>query len=220
MLNAKAGCLIVLDGPNCTGKSLARTNVAKLLRQEGHDVVETREPGGTPLAEKIRSLILDSTNEMDTVTQVLLFNAARRSHIKQVIEPNVAAGRIVLCDRFLSSSLVFQSLNPDGTAGLDDQFILNAHAMFCDNLKPDLGIYLDAPAEVRQQRLLQRSSSGGERDRFEEYELEYDEAVASKFRKVGAVVDRIYAIIDADRDPLIVASDIFERIKALVDEAE
>src|SRR3546814_13411927 len=95
-------------------------SAAVRLRADGHNVIETREPGGTPLAENLRAMILNADNDMDTTTQLLLLNAARRSHIQQVILPNIAQGAIVLCDRFLASSLVFQSLNSDGTRNLDE----------------------------------------------------------------------------------------------------
>src|SRR3546814_14181239 len=88
-----------------------------------------------------------------------LLNAARRSHIQQVILPNIAKGAIVLCDRFLASSLVFQSLNSDGTRNLDDAVILQSHAMFCFDLKPHLSIYLDAPTNVRLARISGRAGA-------------------------------------------------------------
>src|SRR3546814_7013265 len=127
----ETGSFIVIDGPKGTGKTCALKSAAVRLRADGHNVIETREPGGTPLAENLRAMILNADNDMDTTTQLLLLNAARRSHIQQVILPNIAKGAIVLCDRFLASSLVFQSLNSDGTRNLDDAVILQSHAMFC-----------------------------------------------------------------------------------------
>src|SRR3546814_3097391 len=111
-------------------------------------------------------MILNADNDMDTTTQLLLLNAARRSHIQQVILPNIAKGAIVLCDRFLASSLVFQSLNSDGTRNPDDAVILQSHAMFCFDLKPHLSIYLDAPPNVRLARISGRA--GADLDRFED----------------------------------------------------
>src|SRR3546814_15130793 len=107
----ETGAFIVIDGPNGTGKTCALKSAAVRLRADGHNVIETREPGGTPLAENLRAMILNADNDMDTTTQLLLLNAARRSHIQQVILPNIAKGAIVLCDRFLASSLVYHSLN-------------------------------------------------------------------------------------------------------------
>src|SRR3546814_2931490 len=124
----ETGAFIVIDGPNGTGKTCALKSAAVRLRADGHNVIETREPGGTPLAENLRAMILNADNDMDTTTQLLLLNAARRSHIQQVILPNIEKGAIVLCDRFLASSLVFQSLNSDGTRTLDDAVILQSRS--------------------------------------------------------------------------------------------
>lgn len=200
------GAFIVIDGPNGTGKSSALKSAAASLRAEGYDVIETREPGGTPLAEELRALILLSSNPMDTTTQLLLFNAARRSHIQQVIEPNVSAGRIVLCDRFLASSLVFQSLNSDGTRNLDDDVILSAHKNFCFDLRPDLSIYLDAPTDVRLSRI--RCRLDGPADRFEEYGSPFETASTEKFRICGELIDRDYTVIDASQTAESVASAV------------
>src|SRR3546814_18739869 len=131
----ETGAFIVIDGPNGTGKTCALKSAAVRLRADGHNVIETREPGGTPLAENLRAMILNADNDMDTTTQLLLLNAARRSHIQQVILPNIAKGAIVLCDRFFASSLLFQSLNSDGTRNIDDAVILQSHSMFYLELK-------------------------------------------------------------------------------------
>ncbi len=206
----KTGAFIVIDGPNGTGKTSALRSAANRLRSEGHEIVETREPGGTPLAEEIRALILSSDNPMDTTTQLLLFNAARRSHIQHVILPNIEAGRTVLCDRFLASSLVFQTLNSDGSPNLDDQIILDAHRLFCFDLKPDLSIYLDAPTPIRLSRIGNRLDATP--DRFEEYGNSFEDRSAAKFRQCGAMIDNEYQIIDAARDPFAVAEDVYQAI--------
>ena len=206
----KTGAFIVIDGPNGTGKTSALKSAAIRLRTDGYTVIETREPGGTPLAEELRALILSSNNDMDTTTQLMLLNAARRSHIQEVIVPKVAEGAIVLCDRFLASSLVFQSLNSDGSRNLDDEVILQAHAMFCFNLKPHLSLYLDAPTHVRLSRIDQRL--GSQADRFEEYGSAFEAATSEKFRACGAIIDDDFASIDADRAPADVASSVYDAI--------
>lgn len=203
------GTFIVIDGPNGTGKSSALKSAAARLRQDGFDVVETREPGGTPLAEDLRAMILNSANEMDTTTQLLLLNAARRSHLLQVILPSVAAGRIVLCDRFLASSLVFQSLNSDGSKNLDDEVILAAHKMFCFDIKPELSIYLDVPTQVRLGRIALRFEAP---DRFEEFGDAFEEASAAKFLACGNLIDNDFRIINADRPPAVVADAVYQAI--------
>ena len=204
------GAHIVLDGPNATGKSSAMKAVAGMLREAGHDVVETREPGGSPLAERLRAVVLDPSHQMDTTTQLLLFNAARRSHILETIEPNVAAGRIVLCDRFLASSLVFQSLQPNGQKDLDDEIILKAHELFCFDYRPDLSIYLEAPLAVRHQRIASRA--GAPIDRFEEYGSAFDDAAAAKFTRCGPLIDNAFVTVDASASPEDVARAVYTAI--------
>lgn len=200
------GIFIAIDGPNGTGKSTALKQAAISLRESGYGVVETREPGGTPLAEKLRTLLLDSSNEMDTMTQLLLFNAARRSHIQTVIDPNVAEGRIVLCDRFLPSSLVFQGLKPDGSEDLHYTTILAAHDNYCLNRIPDLTIYLDAPIHLRKKRIANRA--GAQADRFEEYDDAYDIAAANLFRKCASILPGRSLKIDASGPPSDVAAAV------------
>src|SRR3546814_19289251 len=120
---------------------------------------------------------------MDTTTQLLLLNAARRSHIQQVILPNIAKGAIVLCDRFLASSLVFQSLNSDGTRNLDDAVIIQSHAMLCFDLKLHLRIYLDAPTHVRLAPISRRAVA--DLDRFEEYGHAFDTESSTTVRNTA-----------------------------------
>lgn len=195
------GFWIVLDGPNGVGKSGAIAGLSAKLRALGYDVVDTREPGGSPLAEKIRGLILDSDNEMDSVTQLLLFNAARRSHLNATIRPALAAGKVVLCDRFLASSVVFQSLNSDGSPNLRDDFIIDTHERYCDGMMPDLSIYLDAPLEIRRQRLAGRAAQAAVKDRFEEYDDRFDLAAAEKFSRCGPILDRDFDYVDTTGSP-------------------
>ncbi|AXK43745.1 dTMP kinase [Erythrobacter aureus] len=189
------GSFIAFDGPNGVGKSSAMKTVAEALGSSGRDVVVTREPGGTKLAEELRGLLLDPSHPMDTTTQLLIFNAARRSHILDVIRPNVEAGRIVLCDRFISSSLVFQTLKPDGGPDLSVDEVLDAHRRYCFNEMPDLTVYLHAPHEVRAQRIAHRA--GAPVDRFEEYDDAFDRAAADRFALCGALLRSPYAMIDA-----------------------
>ncbi|WP_165356647.1 dTMP kinase [Sphingosinicella sp. BN140058] len=205
-----SGCWVVFDGPNAAGKSSALRAVATMLRNDGQEVVETREPGGSPLAEQIRALLLDSSNRMDTTTQLCLFNAARRSHLEETIRPNLAAGRIVLCDRFIASSYVFQSLDADGSSNGSDDLILAAHRLFCDDARPDLSIYFEAPLSVRRQRMSLRA--GAPADRFEEYDDAFDVAAAAKFQACGRLLDNAYATIDGAADPETVARSAYEVI--------
>lgn len=198
------GSFIAFDGPNGTGKTTAMMSVAKQLEADGHDVVVTREPGGTPLAERLRELLLDPAHAMDTTTQLLIFNAARRSHILEKIRPNLAAGRIVLCDRFISSSLVFQTLKPDGGPDLPADEVLEAHKRYCFNELPDLTVYLHAPHEVRAARIAHRA--GAPVDRFEEYDDAFDRAAADRFALCGALLRAPYAMVDATPAPEKVAA--------------
>ncbi len=211
------GSFIAFDGPNGVGKSSAMQAVADALKAEGRDVLVTREPGGTPLAEKLRELLLDPAYPMDTTTQLLIFNAARRSHIQEIIHPNVSEGRIVFCDRFLSSSLVFQTLKPDGTPDLPVGDVLGAHARYCFNEMPNFTVYLHAPHDIRQSRIAHRA--GSPVDRFEEYQSTFDKAAASRFKESGALIKSPHVYIDATPSANEVAAACLAAVKHHLEKA-
>lgn len=156
----KPGRFIALEGGEGTGKSTQTRLLADALRARGLQVVTTREPGGTAGAEAIRQLLLSTEGEgWNPRAEALLFAAARSDHVERVIRPAMAAGKWVLCDRFVDSSRAYQG----GTGGLSDQDILTLHGIGSHGLLPDLALLIDvAPAEVAQ-RLARRDGKTSDR---------------------------------------------------------
>ena len=153
------GRFITLEGGEGVGKTTNLALIRDLLERHGHDVLVTREPGGTPLAEEIRALLLRSRDEaMVPLTEALLMFAARAQHVETVIEPAIAAGRWVLCDRFTDSTFAYQA----GGRGLAMAVIERLAELVHDTRWPDLTLYLDAPVGTALGRIADR-----DKDRIE-----------------------------------------------------
>ena len=146
----KQGLFITIEGPEGAGKTTILQIVAKELNEMGYPVVTTREPGGIPISEKIRDIILDKNHtEMDPKTEALLYAASRRQHLVQKILPALKEGSIVLCDRFVDASLVYQGYARK--IGLEDVLSINQFAI--ENKMPDLTLYFDIPPEIGLSRI-------------------------------------------------------------------
>jgi dTMP kinase len=184
------GLFITLEGPEGAGKSTNREYLAARLRAEGIDVVLTREPGGTPLAERIRDLLLAPSDEsMAADTELLLVFAARAQHLAQVIRPALARGAIVLCDRFTDATYAYQG----GGRGLSHERIAVLEDFVQGQLRPDLTLVFDLPVEIG----LARASARGQLDRFEQEGRAFFEAVRSTYLdRAKAAPDR-YRLVDA-----------------------
>jgi len=201
---ADHGRFITLEGGEGVGKSTNLDFAAERLRQAGLEVVTTREPGGTPLAEAIRSLLLDVRDEpMDELAELLLVFAARAQHLARVVKPALARGAWVLCDRFTDATYAYQG----GGRGLDEDVIAALEATVQQGLQPDLTLYLDLPLEVAEARL-----GGRERDRFEREERGFFQRVREAYLARAAKSPR-FRIIDAGA-PL---PDVQQRIAAVLD---
>jgi dTMP kinase len=182
------GRFITLEGGEGVGKSTNVVFVASYLRAAGIDLVTTREPGGTPLAEAVRVLLLAVGEEpMAPLTELLLVFAARAQHLAQVIEPALARGAWVLCDRFTDATYAYQG----GGRGLDPAAIAKLEALVQNGLEPDLTLYLDLSVEAAQARL-----DGRERDRFEREELQFFQRVREAYLARAATATR-FRVIDA-----------------------
>jgi len=154
------GCFITLEGIEGVGKSTNLEYVSSLVREAGHDVVITREPGGTELAERIRDLVLMHSEErVPPVTELLLMFAARAVHLENKILPSLANGHWVICDRFTDATYAYQG----GGRGADKGFIARLEQDVQGDLRPDLTLLLDADPDIGMKRARER----GEADRFE-----------------------------------------------------
>ena len=186
----KRGKFITLEGLDGAGKSTHLAWLADHLRNGGRTLVQTREPGGTPLGEKLRALLLSEPMHLET--EALLMFAVRREHLDQVIEPALARGDWVLCDRFTDASFAYQG----GGRGLATDRLAILEAWVQRGLQPDLTIFLDLPAGRARQRVLDMNR---DLDRFEREQQEFfDRVRAAYLDRASAAPDRI-RVINADR---------------------
>jgi dTMP kinase len=168
---SRRGKFISFEGLDGTGKSTQMRKLAATLRQAGHRVIETREPGGTATGEKIRKLALDSgTAGLSPLAEMALMFAARAQHIAEIIEPGIAAGNIVLCDRFTDSTEAYQGSG----RRLGSEAVRDLHRVLCGGLQPDLTLLLDSNphasvsrARKRNKRASKNGGRGHDENRFE-----------------------------------------------------
>ena len=181
------GRFITFEGIDGAGKSTHLDAVAQRLRAAGARVVCTREPGGTPLAERLRELVLHEA--MDTLTETLLVFAARRNHLQQVIEPALARGDTVLCDRFTDATFAYQG----GGRGAELSVLHELERWVQGSLQPDLTVWFDLPAEIAAQRRAQARAA----DRFEQEDLEFFERVRTAYQARMSASPLRFVRIDA-----------------------
>ena len=200
------GLFISFEGIDGSGKSTQLVRLAEHLRAQGHDVVVTREPGGSPGAEEIRALVLQGDpDRWSAQTEILLFTAARRDHLERLIEPALAAGKIVICDRFADSTRMYQGLSRGDLRAVVDQL----HALMI-GIEPDLTLLIDMdPAEG----LRRAKGRHGTEERFEDFGPGLQEAMRAGFLALAAEFAPRFAVIDGDRDAQAVAASI----RAVVD---
>jgi len=198
------GRFITFEGPEGSGKTTHVQRLAKHLRSTGHEVVVTREPGGTPVGEKVREILLGPGHgELTARAELLLMNAARAQHVEQVIRPALDAGRVVLSDRYAESSLAYQ--------GFGRELGLEASEPVCEfatgGLRPDLVIVLDLDVEegLRRNRKLDaaraRSTGEAKSNRFEVESLEFHRRVREGFLELAKREPKRFAVLDATLEP-------------------
>ena len=169
------GRFITIEGGEGVGKSTNVDYVCQCLAERGHEVLVTREPGGTPLAEQIRSLVVEPRAEtVDALAETLLIFAARAQHVATVVEPALRAGRWVLCDRFTDSTFAYQG----GGRGVSEPLMAQLAEWTHGDCWPDLTIYLDAPVETALARIRHR-----DHDRFEHEQRDFFERVRHVYRR-------------------------------------
>nr|A4XST1.1 RecName: Full=Thymidylate kinase; AltName: Full=dTMP kinase [Pseudomonas mendocina ymp] len=204
------GLFITLEGPEGAGKSTNREYLAERLREQGVDVVLTREPGGTPLAERIRELLLDPSDEpMAADTELLLVFAARAQHLQQVIRPALAKGCVVLCDRFTDATYAYQG----GGRGLSIERIAQLEQFVQGELRPDLTLIFDLPVEVG----LARAAARGRLDRFEQEGRGFFEAVRQAYLQRAVQAPQHYRVLDAGQTLAQVQADIDALLPSLLE---
>jgi len=184
------GKFITFEGIDGAGKSSHIDGVCDLLRGRGLKVVSTREPGGTPLGEKLRELLLHEPMHLET--EAMLMFAARREHLACVIEPALARGDWVVCDRFSDASFAYQG----GGRGLDRHKLLALEHWVHDHLQPDLTLLFDLPFSVARERIALQSR---DLDRFEQERADFHERVRQAYLERAAAAPQRIKVINADR---------------------
>jgi dTMP kinase len=189
-----AGLFVTVEGIDGAGKSTHLAALRAWFQQRGHEVVGTREPGGTELAEALRELVLHRS--MDPLTEALLVFAARRDHLVQVIEPALARGTVVVCDRFTDASFAYQG----GGRGFDAGVLSTLEGWVQQGRQPDLTLWFDLPAaEAARRRAAARAP-----DRFEAQDVAFFERVIAGYAAREAADRRRFEHIDARAEPAAV----------------
>lgn len=201
-----AGKFLTIEGGEGVGKTTNIEFIKQYLISQGIELRSTREPGGTPLAEKIRGLLLDPDNKgMAHDCELLLVFAARAEHLEQVIKPALEQGSWVLCDRFTDATYAYQG----GGRGLSKQRIAELEQMVQGELRPDMTIILDVPVEIG----MARASNRGELDRFEQEETDFFERVRQSYLERADQSPERYAVVDAS----VPLNAVQAQIKAVLD---
>ncbi len=196
-----AGVFLSFEGIDGSGKSTQSRLLADTLRDAGHEVVLTREPGGSPGAEEIRRLLVEGdTNRWSPETEILLFNAARRDHLERTIRPALERGAIVISDRFADSTRVYQ-----GAVRADLRPTVDALHALMIGVEPDHTFIIDMDPEAALKRGLARNS--GE-DRFEDFGLDFQHRLRAGFRALAAEYPDRCTLIDGNRPPERIAAEI------------
>jgi len=210
------GFFITFEGGEGAGKSTQIEGLATSLREAGHDVIVTREPGGSAGAEAVRHVLLSGAAEpFGAAMEAVLFAAARSDHVEQVIRPAIARGAVVLCDRFLDSSRVYQGV----TGNLDADFMANLERVTVNGMKPDLTLILDIDPEEGLRRATARRGDDTP-DRFEKETLSIHRRRRKAFLEIAKAEPQRCVVIDADADPEKVAATILRTVSLAMAEAQ
>ena len=198
---------ITLEGPEGSGKTTAVETAVKKFEEMGYQIVRTREPGGTPIAEQIRNVILDKANTaMDPRTEALLYAASRRQHLVEKVWPAIKDGKIVICDRFLDSSLAYQGV----ARGLGVDEVLNINLFATENTWPDLTLLFDLDPEVGLARI--NSNPNREVNRLDVEKLDFHKKVRNAFLDLAKRFPDRFVVIDASQPREIVAKATLDTI--------
>jgi dTMP kinase len=208
-----AGRFITFEGPDGAGKTSVLQAVLPRLEQAlDRSVVLTREPGGAQISEKIRDLILDPENtEMDARTEALLYAASRRQHLVEKILPALAADQVVVCDRFVDSSVAYQGAG----RGIGESAVLAMNQFATAGLEPSLTIYLDVPASVGIARI-KTHRKATQYDRLDQEQLDFHERVRAAYLRLAEANPQRFVTIDATQDfDTVVSQSLSQLLKHL-----
>jgi dTMP kinase len=203
------GRFITFEGGEGSGKSTQIKALAAELRAAKLEVVETREPGGSPMGERIRALLLDPEARFDPIAQLLLFSAARRDHVHNLIAPALARGVWVLCDRFADSSRAYQGAAGDVSAA----FLRSVEEAAVGATRPDLTVILDIPPDIALPRAHARRGRTADADAFESADLAFHNRVRQGFLDIARQEPERCVVIDANQSVAFVATDVLAAVR-------
>lgn len=200
------GLFITLEGPDGSGKSTIVKLLSEYFNEKGFEVVLTREPGGTQIGEKIRDIVLDNKNiEMSSTTEALLYAASRAQHIQEKILPSLEDGKIIICERFVHSSLVYQGIGR--ALGVNKIKEINNFAI--QGVEPDVTLFFDIDPE----RALKRKTKKGEGDRLEMEDVSFHRDVYEGYLKICKMYPEEIKVIDAGKN----IKEVFNQVRNIID---
>ena len=207
---ARRGLFLAFEGADGTGKSTQARAVAATLRAAGHETLLTREPGGSPLGEAVRGLLLDPAHgPVDARTEALLFAAARAAHVAATVRPALEAGAVVVTDRYVDSSVAYQG----AVRGLGTARVAELNAWATEGLVPDLTVLLDVDADTAGRRRASRQAGAGDApDRMEQETAAAHETLRSAFRARAAAEPERYLVLDAGVAPEALTRTVVEYV--------
>ena len=202
------GFFITFEGIEGSGKSTQARRLAEHLRSEGFEVVQTREPGGTEITAQIRALLADPASKLDPTAELMLFLADRAQHVATVIRPALAAGKVVVCDRYCDSTLAYQGYG----RGHDLAWLEELNRRASHGVTPDLTLWIDCPVEVGLGRAQRRA--GGPGDRFEIEPLAFHARIRAGFTELSRRFPRRFVRIDGDLPEDAVGAECLSAVQA------
>lgn len=205
---------ITFEGPEGSGKTSQIVLLADYLREQGYEVVQTREPGGTSIGDQIRAVLHDVGNgEMQSVTELLLYSASRAQLVRELVEPALTEGKIILCDRYADSTIAYQGYG----RGLDLQELKMLTEFATGGLKPHLTLLLDIDVE---RGLSRRQVGGDEMNRLDLEAVSFHQKVRSGYHTLAKAEPERWVIVDADRPVEIIQRDLCEIVTKKVTELQ
>ena len=213
-MSSATGLFVTFEGGEGAGKSTQIRRLADALRARGHEVVVTREPGGSPGAEAVRHVLLSGAAEsFGTRMEAVLFAAARNDHVEEIIRPALAEGKVVLCDRFMDSSRVYQGV----TGNLEPDFIETLQRVAINGVVPDCTLMLDLPAKAGLERARRRGAAGAVApDRFEKEEIETHEKRREAFLDIASREPERCHVVNAMQTEEAIAAEIVSIVSQLL----
>ena len=208
---ARLGVFITFEGPDGSGKSTQARILAERLRREGYSVLETAEPGGTPIGQQIRRILLDPANrELRPIPELLLMFAARAQNVEQSVLPALAEGKIVVSDRFTDSSIAYQGAGHE----LGRETVLEVDRIACHGLVPDLTLCIDIDTETGLARAHSRNQN--HEMRYEQQGAEFHQRVRAAYHDLARREPQRFRLIDGNGSPEQIAEKVWQEVAAVL----